>query len=540
LKILALDIGSAYIKTAIFESKFKRFDLVLQDITSVPDAWDPPTVSQGGLSNGQMATLADIRQRFGEGVDRIVTNTPLNMYSSRFQTYPFKDRRKVKSAVQFAIEDEVPFSIDDCVVTSHLYPPKGKESSVLTGIATVASLSKLVEGLTSMGLPPDALQLDEAAYGALFAKAKIQSSFALLDLGHRKSTIFLFRQGLPVLHRSTMVGGYHITLSIAQRYNLGIAEAELAKTERGFVASSAMKDLSADQQAFSECIRSSLEPLLADIQQGLMAFSSRFQEPMPKLFLTGGTSLLSGLKEYLQESFSTEVSQLRPQELLGSGASQETKTDPFLTLAVGLGTSQLSGESRSELNFRSGPLAATHRSLQLNLAQFLFPARLALGIYIVAMISVIGQTILLNRQVSSKEEILLRSLRSALPGSAPTYLLTLRDSPVRLKSAVEGKVLEAQSLVKGGGSKGGALDLILSMSTSVTKDKVLEIRKLEYSPKKLQLTVETPNQAQAEQALESLKKLPLWQSPVGGPLEPAKGERKRFSFTATPSVKGGG
>ena len=54
------------------------------------------------LSDGQLATLAEIKQRYGAGVDRIVTNLPFSLYGSRAQSFPIKDKRKVMAAVRFA------------------------------------------------------------------------------------------------------------------------------------------------------------------------------------------------------------------------------------------------------------------------------------------------------------------------------------------------------------------------------------------------------------------------------------------------------
>ncbi len=127
MKILAIDIGTAHIKSVIVEARFKAFgfkgfDISLHDITSVPDAWEPATPGENLLSPGQLATLAEIRNRYGAGVDRIVTNLPFALYSSRFQTFPIKDKRKVAAAVKFTL-----------YMISMLAAPAGTLRSRLTG-----------------------------------------------------------------------------------------------------------------------------------------------------------------------------------------------------------------------------------------------------------------------------------------------------------------------------------------------------------------------------------------------------------------------
>jgi cell division ATPase FtsA len=540
MKILALDIGSAHIKTVVVETKFKRFDVVLHDITSVPDAWEPISPSEQSLSPGQLSTLASIRQRYGDGVDRIVSNLPFSLYSSRFQTYPFKDKRKVQAAVKFAIEDEIPFDLEDCIITSHLFPSKNKETSVLTGFAPISSLERFIEGLSSMSLPPDCLMMEESALSGIFLRQeKENQNVAVLNLGHRKTGMFFFRNGLPVLHRNTMIGGFQITENISQRYKIGMAEAELAKVERGFLALPNMQ-LSADQSAFSETIRLSLEPVFADFQQSMMAFSSRYSQPLDKIYICGGSSLLEGMAEYLTQRWGRNVLPLNVTGMFPQiSMNPQPALERMLPIATAIGLSQVSGLGKSSINFRSGKLHAASRGLQLNFQQFVYPAKLALTIYLVAILSVIGQTILLGRQKNAKSTQLDRSLQSVLGRLPTSRLATLKGSDSKLKSAIDQKVEEFQSQVKGGKTISGTslLDIIHELSKSIPSSVVTEIKVMDLQAKRISLTMESPTQVAAEKAVSTLTTMPFFQNPKAGPLE-TKGTRKKFTFNANLSQKG--
>ncbi|RZA06718.1 MAG: hypothetical protein EOP11_09615 [Proteobacteria bacterium] len=543
MKILAIDIGTAHIKSVIVETKFKRFDIILHDVTSVPDAWEPRVAgAEQALTDGQLSTLAEIKQRYGAGVDRIVTNLPYAIYGSRFQNFPMKDKRKVLSAVHFAIEDEIPFDLDDCVVSSHLYPMNGKNTPVLTGFAPLTALSRFVDNISAMGLSPDCLMMEEAALSSQFAKAKGEGArnVAVLNLGHRKSGMFFFKDGLPMFHRNNMVGGFHVTEAIATRYGLGLAEAELAKVDRGFLAIPGM-DLTPDQEAFAETIRGSLEPVFADFQQSLMAYNSRFGEDISTIYVAGGTSLLPGLMEHLGQRFGRKILTLQPTRMIPQLSIQPQKSvEMLLPMATALGLSQVSGEGRSQINFRTGALAATGRGLSLNFSQFVYPAKLATAVYLVAMFSIIGQTVLLNRQRLDKDDQLGRSIRAVL-GAVPSSLMTsLKSNPVRLRASVQKKLDEYQALVKGNGGGGGPKSLeFLNALSQVPKSATTEIKVLDYRPAQVSLTMESPSQSSAEQAMQALQALPVLQNPKTGPLE-SRGTRKRFTLSANPSVKKGG
>jgi cell division ATPase FtsA len=545
MKILAIDIGTAHIKSVIVEARFKGFgfkgfDIALHDITSVPDAWEPAAPAERLLSPGQIATLAEIRARYATGVDRVVTNLPFSLYSSRFQTFPFKDKRKVQSAVKFAIEDEIPFDLDDCVVSSHLFPTKGKETHVLTGFAPVAPLQEFLAALQEIQLSPDCLMMDDAALAAQFQRAKGEKprNVAVLNFGHRKTGMFFFRDSLPVLHRTSMVGGFDVTSAISQRYGIGLAEAELAKTERGFLAVPGMQ-INADQEAFSETIRGALEPVFHDFQQSLMAFTSRYSDPLQTIYVCGGTSLLPGLPEYLAHRWQKKILPLQVTHLFPQVSIRPQRgLEWLLPASTALGLSQVSGEGRSQINLRTGKLYAANRGLKLDFKQFVYPAKLALTLYVVAMVSVIGQSFFLQRERTRKDDQLTRVVRNAVGGGSASYLETLKENPEKLKRKLKEKESEFQA--KGAESTGGAtIDLLQDLTKGMPPSAGMEVKQLELVGNKLTLKVESPTQGDAERASAALQALPFLQGAKASAPEAGKGNRRRFTLTANvPTRKG--
>lgn len=533
MKILSIDIGTAHIKTVIVETKFKRYDIVLHDITSVPDAWEPVSPNDQLLSPGQIATLRQTAERYGAGVERIVMNLPFSLYSSRYLSFPIKDKRKVQSALMLAVEDEIPFDLEQCILTSQLYPSKGKETQVLAGFAPIPPLEKFIDTLTSLQLSPNVLMMEDAAIAALFQRAKAEKgkNVAVLNLGHRKSGMFFLRDGMPVLHRNTMVGGFHVTEAIAQKYSIGIAEAEIAKIERGFLAVAGMK-LTADQEAFADTIRQSLEPVFSDFQQSIMAFSSRFHEPIDSIYICGGTSLLPGMTEFLTQRWQKRVAPLQIRQFFPQISIEPQRgLEWLLPMACAIGLTQASGEGKTTVNFRSGKLHVTGTKLNLNISQFIYPAKLALTLYVVAMLSVIGQMFFLNQEMARKDAALSRALQSVLGRVSASYIAGLRANTTKLHSTINKKVEEFQTQGKGGGASASAtLDLIDQLSKAVPKSTTMQISQFDLQTNKLTLNVDSPTQQDAEKAISALTAFPLFQGAKAGPLE-TKGTRRKFSLT---------
>jgi cell division ATPase FtsA len=404
---------------------------------------------------------------------------------------------------------------------------------VLTGFAPIPPLERFIDSLSSIQLSPDCLMMEDAALAAQFQRAKGEQfrNVAVLNLGHRKSGMYFLRENMPVLHRNTMVGGYDVTTAISQRYSIGLAEAELAKIDRGFLAVAGMQ-LNPDQHTFSETIRTALEPVFSDFQQSLMAFTSRYNEPLDVVYVCGGTSLLPGLPEHLAQRWQKKVLPLQVTRLFPQSTIQPQRgIEWLLPVASALGVSQVSGESRSQINFRSGKLYAASRSLNLNLGQFVYPAKLALTVYIVAMISVIGQSFFLQVERARKDEQLTRALQGVLGRVAQSYLSSLKENPTRLRQTVNRKAEELEG--QGKGTAGTVtLDVLQAMSQSVPESAKMEIDVLTYEPAKISFEAESPTQGDAERAISALSQVPLFQSPKAGPLSPGKGESRKFTLNA--------
>ncbi len=532
MKILAIDIGSANVKAVVVDTKFRRFNISLHDVVPVSDALEPLSLSDGSLSPGQIAALNEIAIRHGEGVDRIVTNLPLSLYSSRFLSFPFRDKRKIQNAVKFAIEDEVPFDLEKCILSSHAFHSEGKESNVLTAFAPLDSLEPFVETLDSIGLKAGVLMTDEAAYASLFLGQKTplpSRGVAVLNIGHRKSGIFLFRDQLPVSHRITMTGGYHLTEAISKNLRIGMREAELAKIDH-------------NEETLPAYALEALAPLLHDAQQGLMAYSSRYGESVSTVYLTGGGSLLHGLREYLENLWNCRVEFLVPTNLHPQLSLRPQKnTEALLAVSIGLGFTQVHGLARSLLNLREGKLKLAGESFLPRFEELAFPLKLAAAVYIAAALSLFGQNFLLDNSIDQKTQTLEAAIKNVLGASSASYIEALATNPERLKRTVDAKVEEAGGRKKEvTGKKGIAvLDALQRLSQKVPRSTPLEIKKIEVSDNSATFEFESPTDNDANTALHLIKETPPFQSATATPVTTTPSGRKSFRISMQGSLGGG-
>ncbi|MGZ3713260.1 MAG: hypothetical protein ACXVBE_15960, partial [Bdellovibrionota bacterium] len=151
-------------------------------------------------------------------------------------------------------------------------------------------------------------------------------------------------------------------------------------------------------------------------------------------------------------------------------------------------------------------------------------------LYVVAMLSVIGQMFFLNQEMTKKDAQLTRALQTVLGRVSPSFIAGLRANNTKLHQTVSKKLEEFQSQSKGGGSASATLDMIHELSKAIPKSTTMQIQQFDLLNNKLTLTVDSPTQADAEKAAAALAAFPQFQSPKASAFE-TKGTRRKFSLT---------
>lgn len=134
----------------------------------------------------------------------------------------------------------------------------------------------------------------------------IRSSFGheltpvlLIDFGASKTKISIIEGGVVHVFHVVNRGSSDITRNISQSMGIVFSEAEKLKCSVGL-------DKQKNSQV-SDIILSSVNYIFSDIKNVVFTFEKRYNKNISKIVLTGGGSLLTGLLEKAQESFSTEV-----------------------------------------------------------------------------------------------------------------------------------------------------------------------------------------------------------------------------------------
>jgi len=150
-------------------------------------------------------------------------------------------------------------------------------------------------GLSLLSLDTEAFALVRSLVG------NDRSPLMIVDIGSIVTNISTVVGGIPILNRSIDVGGLTITKAISNSLNVTLNRAEQFKYDIG------MNPDRSGQGSVPKTIESTLTPLVDEIKYSLNLYHNQGQKNIEKIILTGGSSLLLNLPEYLSKTLDLKV-----------------------------------------------------------------------------------------------------------------------------------------------------------------------------------------------------------------------------------------
>jgi len=135
------------------------------------------------------------------------------------------------------------------------------------------------------GIRPGSLQLSPISFINCFEAARPElfhnQAVALLDVGFLSSSLTILDKGKPLLTRSVPTGAKQITEYIAQSTNSDFAKAEATKL--------------ADDNLLGEATSKTCVTLIREVRSSINFFEKNSDQPISKVFVTGGSSSSPGV-----------------------------------------------------------------------------------------------------------------------------------------------------------------------------------------------------------------------------------------------------
>lgn len=230
------------------------------------------------------------------GTDRLVTAIPCQDLFVRTLSFPFKDSTKLAQVVPFEVENLVPMPLEDLAIGSLVLPPghvaedsprESKGSEVLVTAAPRDKVAEHLRFLAQAEVEPSAINVDAMALFSVTQYlqeegAAVPQDLAIIDVGASKTTLCLVQGGRPLVLRTILWGGNHLTHALAVRHACSFADAERRK-----------RTMAVDQ------VDGLLEPILKELRITLQPHLGNERSRLTHCWVCGGGAKLQEIGGYI-------------------------------------------------------------------------------------------------------------------------------------------------------------------------------------------------------------------------------------------------
>jgi type IV pilus assembly protein PilM len=296
---IGLDIGSSSIRAV--EVRRGKDEHTLTNFGQVQL---PPGTVVGGVVQDATAVTSALKQlwaarRFDTRHVRLgVTNPQLVVRETSVSNLPPREMRK---SLPFQVRDLLPLAVERSLLDFHPLEEPG-DSPTVRGLLIAMpkdAVMTLVQAVEKAGLQVDGVDL--ASFALLRAASRLDTQVeAIVDIGAEVTSVVVHADGEPLIVRTVPRGGKEITHSLAGRLGIEPSEAEALKCRYGLHGDGHPDTAAAAVDA--------VRPLVNELRSSFTYLASgERQKQVTRIALCGGSALMPGLAEYLQDQLRVTV-----------------------------------------------------------------------------------------------------------------------------------------------------------------------------------------------------------------------------------------
>lgn len=333
--LIGVDIGTTSIKVCVLKKMKKGF--ILAKMAS--KSFDEDLLHDGNIID-RVFVAEELRGLLDRNsIKGRLAASALSSYTviTKRINMPFLEREALENSVKLEVENIIPFPLKD-IYYNYYIMGINEEKENMMNLLVVAAKKEIVEGyiktfeLAKLNL--SILDVDVFAITNLVEHIYNPRRFSVLaaDIGASVTNIAIVKGENIEFTREILIGGKHVTADIAQLHKVSYKEAE-------------EKKLRADDDT-SQLMQDFVSNISSEINKTINFYiATKPRESVGKIYLTGGSSLVPGLKEQIERETGIEVEFLNPFLFLSNGQGPLITEGREFFMTVALYLSSRMGEN---------------------------------------------------------------------------------------------------------------------------------------------------------------------------------------------------
>ncbi|MBU1179771.1 type IV pilus assembly protein PilM [Patescibacteria group bacterium] len=293
---LGVDIGASGLKIVEFANDGGRARLITYgysdyDAESVKDVLDNP--EEKGKE------LADLCAEAGVTTKRAITGLPMSSVFSTLFTVENLPPKELEMRIKNKLIKLSPIPEKDLVLDWKKVSESEDKKTIKVSVTAASQqmINKYVGLFKAAGFQLASLETEAfAMVRSLLGKDRALS--VIVDIGSLKSNILVAKDSVPVIHRTVKTGGKNISQFLAQRIGVDIKKAEEIKKNMSLTKMDGVADI----------LRQISEPIINEVKYCQNLYSQQYNTGgIEKMVLTGGTALILGISDVLEQATGLRV-----------------------------------------------------------------------------------------------------------------------------------------------------------------------------------------------------------------------------------------
>lgn len=265
--------------------------------------------------------IADVLRNAGIRTKRVATAVSGRAVIVRYLSMVRMNEDDLASALRYEADKYIPFQVDEVVLDSAILPDfdgsategDNNEMRVLLVAVKQNLIDEHLQLLQGLGLVPMFIDVDTFALGNAFVLNLLNSPrvedeekvIALVDVGAMKTNINILKNNTSYFSREIYLAGNDFTEAISRRLGVDGEEAnQLKKAHEG------------KEETIEESILPIIDDLGNEIHLSFDYYENQYDREIDEIYLSGGSSLLPGLRVTLERVFDRRLYSWDPTENL--------------------------------------------------------------------------------------------------------------------------------------------------------------------------------------------------------------------------------
>ena len=342
-KYLGVDIGTSYVRVVEINQsgKLKRLEnygevdsFIFQEKSFRTYRKDNLLFFNKNISKAIKSIIAEAGIKTKQAVFSIPD------FSTFFTSFnlPPMTKEELPEAVNYEARQHIPLPLKEVILDWQIikseYIGNKKTNYKILLVAVPKDIVNQYQEIANMSqLELVALEAEVFSLMRAISGVGEKPSLAIIDIGAKTTTCTIIDEGIIKASHSFDMSGNDLTAALGKKLTIDFKEAEKVRNYYG------VKGTAKEAEVVKKIILPLIDIIVKEIKEVLDNFYKQEKKEVKKIVVAGGTALLAGLKEHLEESFASKKIEIANPfvNIVYPPALEETLLEigPRFTIALG-------------------------------------------------------------------------------------------------------------------------------------------------------------------------------------------------------------